>query len=109
MLQPDLGPTGARSVTRATRSLRCAPTLSSTVPARRKYLRASSKRSTVQAVCRSGRRGSNPRPSAWEADALPTELRPRGADCTPRAVNTEEPGHHGRTPRYLRTDGDYGW
>src|SRR5215218_7750440 len=27
----------------------------------------------------SGRRGSNPRPSAWEADALPTELRPRWA------------------------------
>ena len=26
----------------------------------------------------SGRWGSNPRPSAWEADALPTELRPRG-------------------------------
>ena len=26
----------------------------------------------------SGRRVSNPRPSAWEADALPTELRPRG-------------------------------
>src|SRR5207253_998086 len=26
-----------------------------------------------------GRRGSNPRPSAWEADALPTELRPREA------------------------------
>lgn len=26
----------------------------------------------------SGRRGSNPRPSAWEADALPTELLPRG-------------------------------
>src|SRR5688572_26961386 len=25
----------------------------------------------------SGRRGSNPRPSAWKADALPTELRPR--------------------------------
>ena len=25
----------------------------------------------------SGRRVSNPRPSAWEADALPTELRPR--------------------------------
>src|SRR5690606_9198741 len=25
----------------------------------------------------SGRRGSNPRPSAWEADALPTELLPR--------------------------------
>ncbi len=26
---------------------------------------------------RSGKRDSNPRPSAWEADALPTELLPR--------------------------------
>ena len=25
---------------------------------------------------KSGKRGSNPRPSAWEADALPTELLP---------------------------------
>ena len=25
----------------------------------------------------SGRRGSNPRPSAWKADALPTELLPQ--------------------------------
>ena len=25
---------------------------------------------------KSGRRGSNPRPSAWKADALPTELLP---------------------------------
>ena len=33
----------------------------------------------------SGRRVSNPRPSAWEADALPTELRPRGGDF--RAAN----------------------
>src|SRR5438094_769886 len=38
---------------------------------------------TKDALCRlsyastSGRRGSNPRPSAWKADALPTELRPR--------------------------------
>src|ERR671925_2000427 len=31
---------------------------------------------------RSGRRVSNPRPSAWEADALPAELRPRGAQDT---------------------------
>jgi hypothetical protein len=30
----------------------------------------------------SGRWGSNPRPSAWEADALPTELRPRGQQCS---------------------------
>ena len=29
---------------------------------------------------RSGTRGSNPRPSAWEADALPTELVPRGVN-----------------------------
>ena len=26
---------------------------------------------------KSGKRGSNPRPSAWEADALPTELFPQ--------------------------------
>src|SRR2546423_753026 len=32
----------------------------------------------------SGRRGSNPRPSAWEADALPTELRPRSASSLAR-------------------------
>jgi hypothetical protein len=31
----------------------------------------------------SGRRGSNPRPSAWEADALPTELHPRWAHSKP--------------------------
>ncbi len=31
----------------------------------------------------SERRGSNPRPSAWEADALPTELRSRWADSSP--------------------------
>ena len=30
-----------------------------------------------RAPVQSGRRGSNPRPSAWEADALPTELLPR--------------------------------
>ncbi len=28
------------------------------------------------AVFKSGKRDSNPRPSAWEADALPTELLP---------------------------------
>ena len=33
--------------------------------------------------CESGRRASNPRPSAWEADALPTELRPRGRSRGP--------------------------
>jgi hypothetical protein len=27
-------------------------------------------------IIKSGKRGSNPRPSAWEADALPAELLP---------------------------------
>jgi hypothetical protein len=31
---------------------------------------------TKQTTTQSGRRESNPRPSAWEADALPTELLP---------------------------------
>src|SRR5487761_1530370 len=30
----------------------------------------------------SGRRDSNPRPFAWEANALPAELLPHGADLT---------------------------
>ena len=36
------------------------------------------KRSTPELhwLFKSGRRGSNPRPSAWKADALPTELLP---------------------------------
>ena len=37
------------------------------------------KRSTPELhwLFESGRRGSNPRPSAWKADALPTELLPQ--------------------------------
>ena len=31
----------------------------------------------IHIVCLSGRRDSDPRPSAWEADALPTELLPQ--------------------------------
>ena len=38
---------------------------------------------------KSGRRGSNPRPSAWKADALPTELLPRL--CGRRWTRTTEP------------------
>src|SRR5580765_5488635 len=34
----------------------------------------------------SGRRGSNSRPSAWEADALPTELRPRAPHFSPNLL-----------------------
>ena len=37
----------------------------------------------------SGRRGSNPRPSAWEADALPTELLPRA--CRSSTLPVAEP------------------
>ena len=32
----------------------------------------------------SGKRDSNPRPSAWEADALPTELLPQTNDMNQR-------------------------
>jgi hypothetical protein len=34
----------------------------------------------------SGRRDSNPRPSAWKADALPTELHPRVSGPAPAAL-----------------------
>src|SRR5690606_19424521 len=42
---------------------------------------------------RSGRRGSNPRPSAWEADALPTELLPQANRGVPKytATGSAEP------------------
>lgn len=36
---------------------------------------------TIKTFIVSGKRDSNPRPSAWEADALPTELLPPFA-CT---------------------------
>src|ERR1019366_8209170 len=36
----------------------------------------------IALVLVSGERGSNPRPQAWEACALPTELPPHGTDIT---------------------------
>ena len=36
---------------------------------------------------RSGRRDSNPRPSPWQGDALPTELRPRYLSGFPAVLN----------------------
>ena len=39
---------------------------------------ATDNRSESEASGESGRRGSNPRPRAWEARALPSELLPRG-------------------------------
>ena len=41
----------------------------------------------------SGRRASNSRPQAWEAGALPTELRPHGAHCT--MISACLPSSHG--------------
>ena len=41
----------------------------------------------------SGRRASNSRPQAWEAGALPTELRPHGAHCT--MISARLPSSHG--------------
>ena len=61
-----------RSVRRAVRSLGRAPSARARISA-----------SSPSGFRRSGRRGSNPRPSAWEADALPTELRPRGRIVEP--------------------------
>ena len=52
----------------------------------------------LQPVLQSGRRVSNPRPSAWEADALPTELRPRRRDSKPR-VSAAPPEQHDGEPR----------
>src|SRR3954471_4683989 len=46
----------------------------------------------------SGRRGSNSQPSAWEADALPTELRPRDPHLSPGLL--ARPGLT-KTPRRL--------
>src|SRR5436309_9647860 len=46
----------------------------------------------------SGRRGSNPRPSAWEADALPTELRPRGAHSSAGSTRPLRVGDDDRRP-----------
>lgn len=40
----------------------------------------------------SGRRASNSRPQAWEAGALPTELRPHGAHCT--MISARLPSSH---------------
>jgi Flp pilus assembly pilin Flp len=51
-----------------------------------------------QHVSRSGRRGSNPRPSAWEADALPTELRPRAKKGTAPSL------HQGIAEKGLQDD-----
>ena len=36
----------------------------------------------------SGKRGSNPRPLAWEANALPAELLPLISDANVRTVGT---------------------
>ena len=45
-----------------------------------------------QSLAESGRRVSNPRPSAWEADALPTELRPQvPVDASDRPLRRHPP------------------
>ena len=49
----------------------------------------------------SGRRGSNSRPSAWEADALPTELLPRGGHGSkPARRRSRALGRMGDTERH---------
>src|SRR5207253_1719284 len=50
----------------------------------------------VRGFLMSGERGSNPRPSAWEADALPTELSPREGDriARPRGMQIAGVAHN---------------
>ena len=50
---------------------------------------------TIRILSKSGRRGSNPRPSAWKANALSTELLPHScqschSDCGQRWIRTTE-------------------
>ena len=86
------------------------------------------KRSTPELHWRSwsGRRGSNPRPSAWKADALPTELLPQNfffqrkspiknfglswekmdsnhRRYKPADLQSAPFGHSGILPKFLRT------
>ena len=49
----------------------------------------------------SGRRGSNPRPSAWKADALPTELLPHKILVGAEGVEPATPGVTGRYSNQL--------
>ena len=49
----------------------------------------------------SGRRDSNPRPSAWEANALPTELLSLGSIIARGA----DAGQAGRRPAFALGDG----
>src|SRR5579863_5219788 len=60
--------------------------------------------------CESGRRASNPRPSAWEADALPTELLPRTGfvlGAPEAASRRDEPIAHHRSMRTRQRCGGY--
>src|SRR5581483_10549347 len=50
----------------------------------------------------SGRRGSNPRPTAWEAVALPTELRPRAEKSYRTGTDASQVSWHSRSS----SDGD---
>lgn len=57
------------------------------------------KRPDFRALSVSGERGSNPRPSAWEADALPTELSPRREHRIARALRrADAPSRSGSAP-----------
>ncbi len=73
-----------RSTRSSARRARPAPPLTKRLPIERK----------------SGRRVSNPRPLAWEANALPTELRPLDRSIKATPVRGRRPRHH--QPRQRR-------
>ena len=64
--------------------------------------RARSRIRHARGKAQSGRRGSNPRPSAWEADALPTELLPHPARRTLAARRRSAEPPLGFEPRTAR-------
>ena len=72
------------------------------LPANARRLARSCKSCIFRAFSSSGRRVSNPRPSAWEADALPTELRPQvggdASDFVPRRSGMKAPGSRPSDP-----------
>src|SRR5262249_12824813 len=70
-------------------------------PTREGPPRGGPKLALVPAFFWSGKRGSNPRPSAWEADALPTELFPLGT-CGSRVAAVRAP-RQGRDRRRGRS------
>src|SRR3989441_12570085 len=77
-------------------------TVALTLRTRRRCLPESGDANSSEKSVLSGRRDSNPRPSPWQGDALPTEPRPRESIILPPPglsfPSIRNPRPHGRTP-----------